>query len=106
MDYRLKKNKDFIKVLNKGERGFSNTLTVVFIKSEALKFGIAVGKKHGGAVKRNRIKRLIREAFREICKSINKNYYLVIIPKVKDEYVLDEFKKDLKYICRKKGIIN
>ena len=56
MDYRLKKEKDFNIVFNKGKRLYSSDLTLLYLPSEELKVGYAVGKKHGGSVKRNKVK--------------------------------------------------
>ena len=74
-DYRLKKEKDFNLVFRNGKRAYSDSLSAVFIPSEALKAGFAVGKKHGGSVKRNRIKRLLREAFRSFVPEIERRVY-------------------------------
>ena len=63
-DIRLKKEKDFNLVFNKGKRLYSSALSMVFVPSETLKAGFAVSKKHGGSVQRNRIKRLLREVIR------------------------------------------
>ena len=104
-DYRLKKEKDFNLVFRNGKRAYSDSLSAVFIPSEALKAGFAVGKKHGGSVKRNRIKRLMRESFRSFIPVLNGNYAFVFIPKIKEEYSLEKFKKDMGYIFRKGGFI-
>lgn len=106
MDKRLKKQKDFNLVFNKGKKIYSNSLTLIYLKSEELKFGICVSKKHGKAVLRNRIKRLIRAAFKSFEKNINNNYYLVIIPKVNNEKIYDYniFLKDIKYLLNKGNI--
>ncbi len=105
LDYRLKKEKDFKTVFNKGKRLFSNSITVICLPSKELKAGYAVSKKHGGSVKRNRIKRLLRESFRSFIPSIGQNFFFVFIPKVKDEYSLAEFKESMAYIFKKGGII-
>ena len=63
---KLKKQADFQKLFNKGKRAFSSTVTVLYAPYKETRMGISIGKRHGTAVKRNRIKRLIREAFRAV----------------------------------------
>ena len=98
MDYRLKKEKDFNTVFNKGQRMFSNTLTMIYLPSKELKAGYAVGKKHGGSVKRNRIKRIIREAARLSTTDFRKGFDLVFVWKNRvsaDKVKFCEVKKDV-----------
>ena len=104
MDIRLKKQKDFDHVFNKGSRVYSKSLTVIFIKSESLKIGISISKKHGKAVKRNRIKRLLRSASREVFKDLNINYHVVILPRVQEEYSFKEYVKDISYLVKKENL--
>ena len=102
--YRLKKQADFQRLFQKGKRGFSPSLTVVYRPSEKTSMGISIGKKHGKSVQRNRIKRLLREAFRAVQGDMQGTYTLVIIPKVAEEYSLDTFKKHLQWIIRKEKL--
>ncbi|MBQ8885594.1 MAG: ribonuclease P protein component [Clostridia bacterium] len=96
MNYlRLKKQSDFQKLFSKGKRAFSPALTMVYASSKELKMGISIGKKHGKSVMRNRIKRLIREAFRLERENIKGNYNIVLIPKVREEYTLQAFRESL-----------
>ena len=106
MDYRLKREKDFQAVISKGKRIYSESLTLIYLKSEELKVGFAVGKKHGGSVKRNRIKRLLRESFRSFTLSLRQNFFFVFIPKIKDDYSLDVFKKDMGYVLKKGNFLD
>ncbi len=105
MNNSLKKEKDFLKVLNKGEKAYSETLTIVMLKEKETKVGYAVGKKFGGSVERNRIKRLLRESFRSFKFNCTQNFFFVIIPKKKSEYSVKSFTKDMGYIFNKKGLL-
>ena len=102
-DFRLKKEKDFNLVFSKGKRLFSSSLTVVYFPSSELKAGFAVSKKHGGSVKRNRIKRLLRESFRSFLPYFGQNFFFVFIPKVSENYSLEDFKESMDYLFKKGG---
>lgn len=104
-DIRLKKEKDFSLIFNKGKRYYSASLTVVILPSNCIKVGYAVSKKHGGSVIRNRIKRLLRESFRSFMPLIGQNFFFVFIPKVKENYSLKDFKDNMEYLLKKSGII-
>lgn len=64
---RLVSNRQFKAVLSQG-RSFSDGLLILYIAGNDFgcrRLGVSVGKSCGGAVVRNRLKRLIREAFRQ-----------------------------------------
>ena len=105
MEYRLKKAKDFARVFRAGKRAFTNRLTLIYLPAKTVKAGYAVGKKHGKAVKRNRIKRLLREAFRTVLPEIGGNWFFVVIPKVSEEYTYAGYVKDLRYALKKSGLL-
>lgn len=80
---RILKKSDFNKTFEFGKKGVSNAL-VVFARPNGLTFsrlGLAVSKKNGNAVKRNRIRRMIREAFRLQRPDLPKGFDLVCIPR-------------------------
>lgn len=96
MNYlRLKKQSDFQKLFGRGKRVFSPSMTLIYFPAKELKMGVSVGKRHGKSVKRNRIKRLVREAFRFSREEIKGTYHIVIMPKVRENYDFSEMKKDM-----------
>lgn len=101
---RLKKQKDFDLVFKKGKKIYSNSLTLLYLPSSELKVGFAVGKKHGSSVKRNRIKRLLREVFSKNYVQKENKFFFVLIPKIREEYNYFSFEKDFKFLLKKGGI--
>lgn len=79
--YRLKKDVEFKLLRSKG-RSWSNPLVVLYaLPSDqgVTRVGISVSKRIGKAVKRNRIKRLIREAVRLRHSEISSGWNLLFI---------------------------
>ncbi len=98
---RIKKNADFQKLFRQGKKVFSPDITLLYFPSNAARMGVAVSKKHGKAVKRNRIKRLLRAVYSDNLPSLNGNYSVILIPKVNEEYSYKSFEKSIK-LCFKK----
>jgi ribonuclease P protein component len=62
---RLLKHNEFIRKSSTQRRAFPHFLVILKPNSLGItRLGLAVGKNRGGAVQRNRIKRLLREFFR------------------------------------------
>ena len=98
---RLKKQADFQRLFKSGKRAFSSSLTVIYRPAEKMRMGVSIGKKHGKSVQRNRIKRLIREAFRAVSADMKTSYAIVLIPKVREDYAFATFKQHLQWMIRK-----
>ena len=102
MNYlRIKKNTDYQKLFNKGKKAFSPYISLIYLPSQKMRMGLAVSKKHGNAVKRNRIKRLLRAAFADTLHLLDKPCSVILIPKTETEYSYDGFCRSLG-ICFKK----
>ena len=109
----LKKNYEFQRVLKKGTRYTGKLLTVCVLKNNKKSnyLGVAVGKKvTKSSVKRNRIKRLIRESYRLNENCISSYIDIVITWKTSCPFELANFKdieNDLIYILNQiENIIN
>ena len=105
MEIRLKKRSDFDKVFKTGKRIYGKYLMIVYAPAKELKIGYSVGKKHGGAVVRNRIKRLLRAIMRDKVPMINGKYHFVIVPKVAEEYSFEKFERDIALTLTKEKLL-
>ena len=66
----IRENHLFTRTYKKGKTSVQKPLVVYFLKDSrrftGLRVGLTVNKKLGGAVERNRVRRILREAFRTI----------------------------------------
>ena len=104
MIYRLKKQSDFDKIFKKGKKVYAKSLMMLYFESETFRIGYSVSKKHGKAVKRNRIKRLLRASAREVFRYFSKNIHVVFLPKVQQNYSFKEYVKDMSFVLKKENL--
>lgn len=77
-------------------------------KKNLNRIGISASKKIGGAVQRNRAKRVIREAYRQIDKEtgVRTGYLIVIVPRTECTVLkMQDVKRDLHYALAKADLL-
>ena len=84
----LKRNTDFRRLYTRGTSYANPALVTYFMKNRAgiCRIGITTSKKIGNAVERNRSRRVIRAAYREIEEKINGNYDIVFVARSRTKY--------------------
>ncbi|MBP3255439.1 MAG: ribonuclease P protein component [Clostridia bacterium] len=104
----LKKNYEFKNVLNKGKFYIGKYITIYVTtnKKEKNIIGIAISKKIGKAVKRNRLKRIIRESYYLEKNNLNKGYNIVFLWNKKEfiDIKSTQIHDDMDILLKKAGI--
>jgi ribonuclease P protein component len=80
-NFRLTRSTDFKRVRNAG-KSYAHPLVVLVASpstEETLKVGVTAGRSVGGAVERNRAKRLLREAMRLLIPGVRTGWDLILI---------------------------
>ena len=78
----VKENRIFARAYAKGTSAVSKSLAVYVLKDKRLKeirYGITVSKDRGGAVVRNRLRRVIRAAYRQLAPKLGGSCNVVIV---------------------------
>ena len=79
----LKGRYSFKYMLKKSKYISSKNITVYYLKDRVYTdenfLGICVSKKHGNSVVRNKLKRWVREVYKDIEKKLNKGYKIIVL---------------------------
>ena len=100
---RIRDPRDFARAYDSGFRAGDGYL-LIFASlngTDQTRVGLSVSRKHGGAVQRNRRKRLLREAARRCRPLLPPGLDLVLIPRQREDFTLGDFCRSLPDLARR-----
>jgi len=101
---RIRRREEFSQLFRVGLRAGDARLLLVARRNpefDAPRLGVAVSKKHGGAVRRNRLKRLCRESFRLIRAELPRRWDIIMVPRVGVDVDLAGLQESLRTLTAK-----
>ncbi|MBR2041852.1 MAG: ribonuclease P protein component [Oscillospiraceae bacterium] len=84
----IKRNNDFLRLYRRGKSAADSHLIcyVAPNKSGKIRLGITTSKKIGNAVRRNRARRVLRAAFREVLPEIKPGFDIILVARTKTTF--------------------
>lgn len=106
--FTINENRDFKRAYNKGKYVVSPLVVTYAIKNRLgfNRTGITTGKKTGNAVERNRCRRIIREAYRNLPKCTLNGFDIVFVSREKTKHAKTQnILKEMTMHFKKLGLI-
>jgi len=101
----LKSRQDIGRVLSEGMRRRGAALDICCQRAEHVRMAVLVGRRHGSAVRRNRIKRWLREIWRKERPYLAGKWEVVILPqKIEDDVPFLELAEELSRLLSAAGL--
>ena len=96
-EQKLRRPVEFKRVYDGGAKAGDDRLLAFALPNDlgVTRVGLSVSKKHGSAVKRNRVKRLLREAFRLGQHELPAGFDLVLVPRPNVPSTLADYRRSL-----------
>lgn len=104
---KLRFNYEFSRVYRKGRHLNGNTIILHYMKrpGSELRVGIAVSRRLKGAVKRNRVKRLLRESFRRMQPGLCSGYDVILTGRAADNLLTySQIEHDMLCLFKRAGL--
>ncbi|MCK4934204.1 MAG: ribonuclease P protein component [Simkaniaceae bacterium] len=100
--YRLLKSFEFKRIAKTRNRFFGDNIVIYYRRASSPKLGLTVTKRFGNAVKRNRFKRVVREAYRSLLPSNKAPIEINIAPQkslieIRSSEILEDLKSFYQY---------
>lgn len=105
----LKKNYEFSRIYKKGKFYVAKYLILYSLKNNlgCKRFGITASRKYGKSVKRNRIRRLIKESCRYYDRFVMNGYDFVFVARNNDTIPnYNDIRKEIKYLFKKLDVFD
>ena len=103
--YSLKKNAQFKYVYRRGASGGSHEMVMLYVRSGTLKVGFSVGKKIGGAVARNRVKRRLRAACVPLLPRMKPGLYVFIARQPAAQAEFSRLCRSMQAVLRRQNLL-
>ena len=102
---RVKKKKEFSRVLRAGKRAHAESLTIIFLPSDRTRFAVCVGKKYGKSVVKDRSVDLVGGGFSTHAHALKAPYLILLIPRAAKSYSYAAFERDVGRIFKREKLV-
>ena len=101
--FRIRSKSDFAHLFDRPSRAADSALTLL-VKANDLgfsRYGVAISRRHGNAVRRNRVKRICRAAIRQVMETLPPGIDFMLVPRTGKTLSVDKIANSLKKLSAK-----